>query len=91
MTATQADCKAEANLKALKTEVAKQIRSTESKMDETAREGFRALENDDYAKFAELMLELSTMVQNLHWVTQNVQIDHRQLPMMIAMENLLKM
>ena len=91
MIATQADCKAEANLKALKPEVAKQLRSTEAKMDETAREGFRALETDDYEKFSELMSELSTMFQNLHWVTQNVRIDHRQLPMMIAMENLLKM
>ena len=91
MTATQADCKAEANLKSLKTEVAQQIRMTESKMDEAAREGFRALESDDYAKFSELVAELSTMAQNLRWVSLNLGIEHRQLPMAIAMENLLKM
>lgn len=91
MTATQADCRAEANLKALKTEVAQQIRSMESKMDETAREGFRALEGDDYAQFSELVAELSTLAQNLRWVALNLGIEHRQLPMAIAMENLLKM
>jgi hypothetical protein len=91
MTATQADCKAEANLKALKTEVAQQIRSMESMTGEVWREGFRALQNDDYAKFSELVAELSTMAQNLRWVTLNLSIEHRQLPMAIAMENLLKM
>lgn len=90
MTTSQADCTAEASLKAHKTEVAQQIRSVESKMDETARAGFRALESDDYKEFNELVNELSTLAQNLRWLALNVEIEHHHLPIAIAMENLLK-